>query len=74
MVYGCVLCCVSPPQAAHRLRFDPRTGRGRGRAGRDAAPKGLGWGGERAASAFRGHTNTNTDETIHDLRQIVMRH
>lgn len=58
----------------HKYRFDAETGRGLGLQGRDHAAKGMGSVGQSdSPSAFRGNTNTGTDEVIHDISQIVMR-
>ena len=61
---------------AHKHRFDS-SGRGRGTAGRDRVVKGGGYAASSGAyagrSGFRGNTNTGTDETIHDISQVLMR-
>ena len=60
----------------HVHRFDDQ-GRGKGLAGRDRIMKGFGYastsGSYAAQSKFVGNTNTNTDETIHDISQVLMR-
>jgi len=56
----------------HKHRFDPSTGQGLGRRGRDSVGKGAGTAVD-APSAFQGNTNTGTDEIIHDISQIVIR-
>jgi hypothetical protein len=56
----------------HKHRFDPETGQGLGRKGRDAIGKGQGTA-QDSSTAFRGFTNTGTDEVIHDISQILNR-
>ena len=60
----------------HQHRFDKR-GKGRGLAGRDRIMKGFGYastsGSYAGQSKFIGNTNTNTDEVIHDISQVLMR-
>jgi len=56
----------------HKYRFNPATGQGLGIKGRDSVGKGQGTV-VTSPTAFRGNTNTGTDEVIHDLSQIINR-
>jgi len=68
---------VSLYTGTHKHRFDPETGRGLGREGRDAPIKDIGSPGLARAygspSKFKGNTNTGTDEVIHDISQVLIR-
>ncbi|GBG30918.1 Tubulin polymerization-promoting protein [Hondaea fermentalgiana] len=55
---------------AHRHRFDPETGKGRGLAGRDNVAKGRG-SVKISSSGFRGHTNTGTDEKVDNIASVL---
>lgn len=55
---------------AHKHRFDPKTGQGKGLAGRDRCQKGTGTP-HTTSSNFRGSTNANSDETVHSISQIL---
>ena len=67
---------VSLYTGTHRHRFDPETGRGLGREGRDTPAKEFGAPGMPlygSPSKYRGNTNTGTDEVFHDLSQVISR-
>ena len=57
---------------AHKHRFDA-DGRGRGLEGRDSMPKGAGAtpASHAPRTAFKGHTNTGSDEKIDSIAQIL---
>ena len=55
---------------AHKHRFDPRTGKGRGLQGRDSVAKGPGYS-KAASTSFKGYTNTGSEETFHSISQIL---
>jgi len=55
---------------AHKSRFDLKTGRGKGLEGGDRAAKGVGTP-HTPRSKFKGNTNTNTDEQITSIAQIL---
>ncbi len=57
---------------AHKHRFDT-DGRGRGLEGRDSMPKGAGAtpASHAPRTAFKGHTNTGSDEKIDSIAQIL---
>ena len=57
---------------AHKHRFD-RNGQGRGMSGRDSVTKGQGYVSGAGKSSFKGHTNTSTNEQIHDISQVLIR-
>jgi hypothetical protein len=57
---------------AHKHRFD-KSGNGRGMSGRDSVTKGQGYVSGATNSSFKGHTNTGTNERIHDISQILTR-
>ena len=59
---------------AHKHRFD-ESGRGKGLAGRDYVSKGRGTANRATGytGAYRGNTNTGTNETFHDLSQFLTR-
>lgn len=56
---------------AHKHRFDAETGKGKGLGGRDRAAKGIGAMPGAPRSAFKGDTNTGTDETVHSITQFL---
>mmetsp|Transcript_19215 Transcript_19215/g.31531 ORF Transcript_19215/g.31531 Transcript_19215/m.31531 type:complete len:323 (-) Transcript_19215:24-992(-) len=56
---------------AHRHRFDSTTGKGKGIAGRDRISKGDGTNANSRRVSYAGNTNTNTDQTIHDISQVL---
>jgi hypothetical protein len=59
----------------HKHRFDEQ-GHGRGLAGRESIKKGAGYatqGAPNVQSAYKGNTNTGTDEVFHDISDFVQR-
>lgn len=59
----------------HKFRYDPETGKGLGKAGRDSPAKGfsLGYSFTPPKGNFHGNTNTGTDVRINDLSEILTR-
>jgi hypothetical protein len=79
--YKSVFDKLTDPQlytGTHKLRFDPNTGRGRGKAGRDSPAKsakstfGI-YSGTSPRGSFKGNTNTGTDQVITDIAEVLTR-